>query len=304
MRPTALILLVLSLARSAQADLTVDSNYSGNMLMWRAKTRMHEQIRDDRSRVEMWSTEIVDVSEHPKHTIDIVRADRHLRWALEPDSMIYREYPWPDTIETQAPDPDDLRERAMADSMAKASGAKDLPRKTGEHQVINGMPSERFYLEIAPAASELDSRGRGASELEIWALVGNQNKEIHRLQEVATRHSLLSHPRSELDPMTSTPVDPWAEVDSMVPIRATFKVAMMDSAEVHEMSEKLRGVPADSLKAAQKEVFEDIDFATGKLTMFQINVIAIHLGPVPDHAFDIPPGYKKAATLPRGRSPR
>jgi len=304
-RRAAFILLALSLARPARADLTMDSNYSGNMLMWKAKTRMHEQIRNDRSRVETWSTEIVDVSEKTKHTIDIVRADRHLRWELEPDSMTYREYPWPDTVETEPPDGEEARERALADSLEKRP--RELPRRTGELQTINGVPSERFYLRVEPDSSQHGSAGRGASELEIWSLVGKQNKEIHRLQEVATRHSLLSHPRSEADPMSYSLADPWAGVESIVPIRATFKLAMLDSSEVQEMKKKLQSVPPDSLeaaKAAMPAMLEDIDFATGMLTMFRIDVTAVHLGRVPEDAFEVPAGYKKVLTPPRGHSPR
>jgi hypothetical protein len=311
-RRTALIVLLLAVARPAWADLTMDSNYTGNMLMAKAKTRMHEQIRDDRSRVETWSTEIVetgldprrrDVSEKTRHTIDIVRADKHLRWELEPDSMTYREYSWPDTVETGPLDAEYWRWRARADSMEHVP-PKNLPRKTGEQQTINGLKAERLYLRIDADSSKYGSAGLGASELEIWSLVGKQNKEIHRLQEVATRHSLLSKPRSAADSMPFSLADPWAGVEAMVPIRATFKVAMMDSAEAKNMQEKLRSMPADSLQAATSEIYKDIDFATGMLTMFRIDVTEIQLGRVPDDAFEVPAGYKKIATVAPGHSPR
>jgi len=217
--------------------------------------------------------------------------------------MIYREYPWPDTAEAGPLDAEYWRWRARTDSLEHTTPRK-LPRKTGEHQTINGLPAERFYLRIEPDSSVHGSAGQGASELEIWSLVGKQDKEIHRLQEVANRHSLLSKPRSESDSMPFSLADPWAGVESMVPIRATFKVAMLDSAGAKEMQEKLRSMPADSLTAATSEIYQDIDFTTGMLTMFRIDVTAIQLGRVPDDVFEVPAGYKKVAPPVRGHSPR
>ena len=308
MRRAAFIFLAMSLARPAWADLSVETTYSENILLWHGRGRTREQIRSDRSRIETWSheAELINGSERQMHEIQIVRADKHLRWELQPDSMTYREYPWPDTVETAASDPEARLERARADSLARGPKTPTLPRRTGEHQLINGSPAERFYLRSEPDSSGIDSSGRGASELEIWALVDKRDKDIHRLMEVANQHSLLSRPRSELDPMLSSPVDPWAGL-GIVPIRATFKVAMLDSAQVRDMNQQLRAVSADSLKAAKAampEMFEDVDFVTGKLTMFRIDVTALHLGPVPDEAFEVPAGYKKVFTPPRGHSPR
>ena len=129
MKSIALILPCLALSLPARADVTVEyrTKISPPVEAITATETIRIEMKADRCRV-VTITPSSEAGSPADTSIEVIRLDKHLRWAVDSGSRSYCEYPWPDT------------QRVKEDDWTE-----DL-KATGERDTIDGRPVEHVIV--------------------------------------------------------------------------------------------------------------------------------------------------------------